>query len=164
MINHRQARSALKWALKPQPGRRFEDEHGRLKEWAEKKLDGLVAYGLVDKTGLPERALRVTKLHYFDGVPVEALAKQFSVSPRTIANDLTMILNHILDNAPKSLIASLVPAVLQWRVEGCPKCGGSQYWDIQGAYGYDGEYCCINCGWRVDWKGESMRQPIAPSD
>ncbi len=155
----RRLRAALKWALRPQPDRSFE-QNGRLKDWAVRKLEGLLAYGLADKSGLSQRAVESVQMHYVQGVPVENIACHYGVTPRTIARDMVMVLDHVLDQTPNSILASLQPIVFQWKMKGCThlQCGGDLYWDSVGAYGGDGEYCCLMCGRRYTADGEPLRK------
>ncbi len=156
-FERRRLRATLKWALRPDPWHEF-DRAGELRELTARKLDGLISYGMVDKTGLSERAIKSVQMHYIQGIPIENIAHHYLVSPRTIAGDITMVLDYIIDHTPKRLLVSFCPIIYQWKIKGCPHCGGDLYWDSVGVYGGDGEYCCLMCSRRFDINGQPLRK------
>ena len=155
--SRRQLRAALKWALRPIDYRQLEDKDG-LKDWFTRKLEGIMAYALADKSEVSNRALELTNDHYARGVPIVALAHHHHISSRQVIRDINSVLDCVLDNAPKEVLASLSPKTFMWHNQPCPHCGGNLFWDDVGAYGGDGEFCCLQCAHRFDY----MLQPFEP--
>jgi hypothetical protein len=141
-----QIRRTLKWSLRSDPWR-LARSHDLKPNGYDKKLDGWLAYGLVKKR-LPQRTVRVLRMHFEQGLPLEKIAAELKLSTRQIIRYLNKGLDVIFDNAPAGIKVSLSPGSYTWLLQGCRRCGGDLYWDSEGAHGRDGEYCCLLCGER----------------
>ncbi len=141
-----QLRRTLKWSLRSDSWRRTESQ-GVTKPWYDKKLDGMLAYGLV-KEQIPRRTLKIMRLHFDQGLPLDKIAFNLKLSTRQVSRDVNRGLDVIIDNVPRDIIVSLSPDRYTWLLKACPNCGGNMYWDPEGAHGQGGEYCCLLCGCR----------------
>jgi hypothetical protein len=116
----RKLRADLKWALRPvnpwnnQQGQKVMAVYTvipgrRLKEWFCRKLTFCAAYGIVDKSRLPERDLKLTHLHYVERVPIKQLALEFRIPEKVVARNIGGVLDYIIAHAPESILKSLCP-------------------------------------------------------
>jgi hypothetical protein len=144
--DRKRLRRTLKWAFRCDPWRRTESG-GMVKDWYNRKLDGLLAYGLA-RDKLSKREVKIMRWHFELGLPLDKIAFNLKLSVRQVSRDLNRALDTIIDNVPQSIIVSLNPAAYEWVLRGCLHCGGDMYWDDEGAHGRGGEYCCILCGHR----------------
>ena len=55
------------------------DSDGAIKEWYEKKMEGLTAYSLV-KDKMPKRTRRILQLHFDQGIPLDKIGFELCLS------------------------------------------------------------------------------------
>jgi hypothetical protein len=144
--DRKRLRRTLKWSLRCDPWRRTESG-GVVKDWYNRKLDGLLACGLA-RDKLSKREVKIMRWHFERGLPLDKIAFELKLSIRQVSRDLNRALDTIIDNVPQGIIVSLNPAAYEWILRGCLHCHGDMYWDEEGAHNQGGEYCCILCGHR----------------
>ncbi len=144
--DRKRLRRTLKWAFRCDPWRRTESG-GVVKDWYNRKLDGLLAFVLA-KDKLDKRTRDILRMNFEKGLPLDKIAFNLKLSVRQVSRDLNKGLDTIIDNVPASIIVSLNPAICQWVLRACLHCGADCFWDDEGAHGRGGEYCCILCGHR----------------
>lgn len=144
----KELKRALRWSLYPS---RQVPKGGKLKQWYERKLEGLVAYGIVNKEHLSKQQLNFVQLYFSQGMSTRQIGIRYHVSPRRVQQEINTVLDFILDRAPIEVLADLKPQSFKIHEDGCKWCGGDLYWDGEGAYfALGGDWCCLQCARRYD--------------
>jgi len=129
-------------------------------DWFDRKLTALVAYGMVDKTVLSERAVKCVSEHFENGIPISTLAAIYGVANETINADIRRVFDYILENVPKHILEQMAPVIKRWVFKGCSHCGGDVKWHEDGRYRVDGEYRCLQCGRSYDEKLQMLTSKL----
>ena len=131
-------------------------------EWLNAKLEAMMAVGLMDKSKLSERTLRMAREHFQNGRSIASVGWIEQIPRNVVKRELEQYLDAIIDSMPGGIRAALDYKRLHsgerfyetWRLNGCPRCGSALYYDPLPAYGREGEWCCLLCGRRESDSGE----------
>jgi hypothetical protein len=138
------------------------DRDGNYQPWFIKRLAASAMWG-IGKDNVRSRNLNIMRLHFIQGYSLEYLTKVCGLSLRQLQHIRKEFLDLLMEYAPMELAQE---ALTRWRLKACPKCGGDQSLDPEGAHGWlpnktepmgiKGEkrvelpeWVCLQCGCRV---------------
>lgn len=143
--NRRELRRALRKALTPKPGCRYEKRHWP--KWLEDRLTTLAVYSTANADSMPPDNLRCLQL-YGLGWDYQSIGDCVGIKAHSVENNIANALDYIIDHIPFKLLGVIPtpPSVPKMFIgKGCTHCGGGLAWEIE-----DGEYNCTTCSTRFD--------------
>lgn len=137
---------------------------GRWRPWFERKLEGLSAFAVADRSGIPNQAWDILRMRFVWGWPVEEVARRTCYDQRTIYRYIDLALARVVRDMPSGIVASLQPTFYTWKAKACPHCGGDLYWDEEGTQrGLEGEWRCLQCSRRFELDLTPLKVVTMPS-